>query len=63
MYLTLVIIFQMRNPLLNTLKHNVRDLVLFVKNAIIRLIFVKKIRLRFNVKNVDIRLLFAAEPL
>jgi len=63
MYLTLVIIFQMRNPLLNTLKHNVRDLVLFVKNAITRLIFGKKIRLRFNVKNVDIRLLFAAEPL
>ena len=48
----------MRKPVLNTLKHNVRNLVLFVKNAIIQLTIGKKISSLFNVKNVDIGELF-----
>lgn len=61
--MTLVTIFQMRNPELNTLKHKGRKLELFVKNVTTQPTFGKKIRLLFNVKNVDIEQLFVAEQL
>lgn len=55
--------FPSEESCMNTLKHNVRNSVLFVKNATTQPTFGKKTRLLFNVKNADIGQLFAAEPL